>query len=178
MNVKNIELPLFGNIILENTDWEYKYNSCLRGYKFNGNPVDLDVNFIEVTEDNINKVSNALSSLKKLNKIGIESFTHDFEEAGETKSYIEEWNGDIFGQIFSEEEFENFIKDTNADKSIEERLLSKLRLVRMGIYAESDDSFVVMDYAFGYEMDKGFRDNMLVVKLSQNHKVCEITSEG
>ena len=57
MNTKNIELPIFGSIALDNTDWEYKYNSHLQGYKFNGNPVDLDVNFKEVTEKNVNRVS-------------------------------------------------------------------------------------------------------------------------
>jgi hypothetical protein len=176
--MKNIELPIFGNITLENADWEYKYQYGLCKYEFDGNPVDLDVNFIEVTEENIKKVGKALNSLKELNKIGIESFFRDFEEEGETKSYIEEWNGDIFEQIFSEEEFEDFIKDTDCEKSIEERLLSKLRLVRLGIYAESDNSFVTMDYAFGYDIDKGFRDDMLVVKLNQEYEVCEITNEG
>jgi hypothetical protein len=178
MSAKNIELPLFGSITLENANWEYKYKSSLWGYEFNGNPVDLSVNFIEVTEDNVKKVSKALNSLKELNKIGIESFERDFEEAGETKSYIEEWNNDILQQVFSEEEFEEFIKNTDSEKSIEERLLSKLRLVQLSIYAESEDSFVTMDYAFGYEMDRGFRDDMLVVKLNQDYEVCEITNEG
>jgi len=178
MSVKNIELPIFGNIALENTDWEYKYCSRLRGYEFNGNPVDLDVNFIDVTDENVKKVSKALNDLEKLNKIGIESLMQDFEEAGEAQSYIAFWNGDIFGQIFSQEEFEEFIQDTDREKSVEERLLSKLRLVRFGVYAESEDSFVTMDYAFGYDIDKGFRDNMLIVKLNQNYEVCEIVMEG
>ena len=174
----NIELPIFGNITLKNVNWEYKYQSDLQGYEFNGNPVDLGVNFIEVTEDSVNKVSKALNSLEELNKIGIESFMRDFAEKGETQYYIEEWNGDIFAQIFSEEELEDFIKDTDCEKNIEERLLSKLRLVGLGIYAESDDAFVVMDYAFGYEIDKGFRDDMLVVKLNQEYEVCDISNEG
>ena len=178
MSVKNIELPIFGNIALENTDWEYKYCSSLWGYEFNGNPVDLDVNFIDVTDENVKKVSKALNDLEKLNKIGIESFMQDFEEAGEAQSYITFWNEDVFGQIFSQEEFEEFIQDTDREKSVEERLLSKLRLVRFGVYAESEDSFVTMDYAFGYDIDKGFRDNMLIVKLNQNYEVCEIVMEG
>ena len=72
MSVKNIEFPILGNITLENTDWEYKYTCGLQEYEFDGNPVDLDVNFIEVTEENVKKVSKALNDLKKLNKIGIE----------------------------------------------------------------------------------------------------------
>ena len=178
MSTKSIELPILGKITLENADWEYKYNSHLFGREINGNLVDLDVNFIEVTEENIEKVSNALNDLKKLKEIGIESLMRDYEEAGETQYYIKEWNEDIFGQIFTEEEFEEFIKDTDKEKSIEERLLSKLILVRFGVYAESKDSFVTMDYAFGYDIDKGFRDNMLIVKLDQDYVACEIVMEG
>ena len=178
MNAKNIELPLFGNITLENTDWEYKYNSNLWGYEFNGNPVDLDVNFVEVTEENVKKVSKTFNFLEELNNIGIESIIRDFEEEGEANYYIKEWNGDIFEQIFSKEEFEEFIKDTDSEQNIEERLLSKLRLVRFGVYAESDDSYVTMDYAFGYDIDRGFRDNMLIVKLNEDYEVCEIVTEG
>ena len=100
------------------------------------------------------------------------------KEAGEAQYYINEWNEDIFGQIFTQEEFEEFIQDTDKENTIEERLLSKLRLVRFGVYAESEDSFVTMDYAFGYDIDKGFRDNMLIVKLNQDYKVCELVTEG
>lgn len=178
METKSIELPLFGKVTLENTNWEYKYRYGIWEYNFNENPIDLDVNFIEVTDDTIEQVSRALNDLEMLNKIGIESFSRDFEEGGETESYIEEWNGDIFGQIFTEDEFEEFIKGTDKEKSIEERLLSKLKLVRFGVYAESEDSFVTMDYAFGYDMDKGFRDDMLVVKLNRNYEVCDISNEG
>lgn len=176
--MKNIELPLFGNITLKNSDWKYKYESSLRGYEFNGNTIDLDVHFIEVTEENVKNVGQALSDLEKLNKIGFESISHNFEEEGESKSYIEEWNEDIFGQILSEEEFEEFLKDTDSEKRIEERLLSKLRLVRLGIYAESEDDFVTMDFAFGYDIDKGFRDHMLIVKLNQDSEISEIVTEG
>ncbi len=178
MNMKNIELPIFGNIILEDADWEYKYDSHLWGHEIDGQPVDIDVNFIEVSEPNISEVSRALNDLQELNKICIDSIVQDFEEAGEARDYIDEWKEEIFGQIFTEEEFEEFVQDTDKEKSIETRLLSKLRLVRFGVYAESDDSFVTMDYAFGYDLDRGFRDNTLVVKLNQEYEVCEIVAEG
>jgi len=34
------------------------------------------------------------------------------------------------------------------------------------------------DYAFGYDYEKGFRDDMLVVKLDEKYEVLEITNEG
>ena len=178
MSAKNIELPLFGNITLEATNRECKYQSRLNEYEFDGTTIDIDVNFIDVTNSNLRSVIKALNDIEKLNKIGVESFICDFEEGGETKYYIKEWNEEIFGQIFAEDEFDEFIQNTDKEKSVEERLLSKLRLVRFGVYADSKDSFVTMDYAFGYEVDKGFRDDMLVVKLNQDYEVCDISNEG
>lgn len=178
MNEKTIQLPIFGQITLTETNWEYKFTYNIREYNFNGNPIDLDVNFIEVTDDNIKLVSKALNDLDQLNRLGVEGFTKDFASNGETQKYIYEWNEDIFEQIFTETEFEDFIKDTNSNVAIEERILQKLRLVRAGIYAGTSEYFVILDYAFGYDIDKGFRDNMLIVKLDKNYNVCEIANEG
>lgn len=173
-----VKLPRFGEIILESLDWDYKYGKYIFGYEFNGKSVDLDVQFKEVNDDNLKKVTEALIDLDRLEKIASDSIAEDFSNGGGVEYYINEWNEDILGQIFTEEELEAYISDTDKNISMEERLLSKLRLVRVGIYAESEDSFVVMDYAFGYDMDKGFRDNMLVVKMDKNYKVCDISTEG
>ena len=92
--------------------------------------------------------------------------------------YIEEWNEDGFEQVFEEGEFEKFIKDTNTEDSIEKRLLSLLRIVRIGFYTDSEKSFTVLDFAFGYEHDQGFRDDMVVVSLDKKYEVTDVTSEG
>lgn len=175
---KNIELPLFGNITLEETDWEYKYTADIDQYSFDGLFISLDVNFQQLSEDNISTVGRALLDLKKISQLGTDFILQNFAEAGEAKGYIDEWHQDIFEQIFTEKEFEEFLQDTDKSKSIEEQLLSKLRLIRVGIYAEEVDSFIVLDYAFGDDIDKGFLDDMLVLKMNQQYQVCEITTEG
>jgi hypothetical protein len=178
MDYKNIELPIFGHIELKNADWEYKYKADISGYEFGGYKIDLDVHFKNVNSQTIESVSQVLNNLKKIKKIGETAYLQDFENEGEAKEYVEEWNNDIFEQIFTEEEFSEFMQHTDKEKPIEEQVLSLLQLVRVGIYAESDDSFVTLDYAFGYDFDTGFRDNMLVVKLNQDYEVTEITMEG
>lgn len=173
-----IELPILGKVTLENTDFEYKYQAGISEYDFKGKPVDLDVHFIELSQSEIDKVSHALNSIEQLDQIGLECIEKDYKNGGESDYYIREWYPDILEQIFTEEEFENYIKHTDNQKSIEERLLSKLRLVRVGVYAGSDNEFIVLDYAFGYELEKGFRDDMMVVKMDQDLKVCDISNEG
>ena len=175
---KNIELPIFGRIELENADWEYKYKAGISGYKLDKDKIDLDVHFKTVNSQTVESVSRVLNDLKKINETGTSACLQDFEAGGEAKEYVEEWNRDIFEQIFTEEEFSEFMRHTDKEKPIEEQILSLLRLVRVGIYAESDEHFVTLDYAFGYELEKGFRDNMLVVKLNQEYEVTEITMDG
>ena len=81
-------------------------------------------------------------------------------------------------QILHKKEFQVFMSDTNSKLNIDDRLLSKLRIVRFGIYAESETNFITLDYAFGYEMEDGFRDNLLVVKLDKKFKIIDISTEG
>ena len=177
--MRKIELPIFGKIELENTDyWEYKYEASLWAYAFGELSIDIDVHFKELNAVNIDKVSWALNDIKKINEMGRVAYSTDFHNDGSTSAYIEEWEQEIFCQIFSDDEFQEFLIPSDKNASIKERLLSLLRLVRIGIYAEADNGFAVMDYAFGYSMDKGFRDNMLVVKLNEQYEVLEITSEG
>ena len=174
--MNEIELPLFGKIKLEESNGEYEY--WLWKYDFDGKPVDLDVHFDELTEKKIAQVSDALNKLNDIHQKGIDAFQKDFEEGGRVQEYIEEWNEDGFIQVFEEGEFEKFIKNANPEETIEKRLLSLIRIVRIGFYTQSDESFLVLDFAFGYDQDHGFRDDMVVVTLNEKYEVTDITSEG
>jgi len=174
--MNEIELPLFGKIKLEESNGEYEH--WLWKYDFDGKIIDLDVHFDQLTETNITIVSDALNDLNKIHQIGVVGFQKDFEDGGRVKEYIEEWNEDIFLQIFEEGEFEKFIENTNPEETIEKRLLSLIRIVRIGFYTKSDEPFAVLDFAFGYEQDEGFRDDMIVVTLNQKYEVTDVTSEG
>lgn len=176
MQTQTIVLPIFGKIELKNIDSEYE--ALIYAYDCEDVIIDLDVHFKELDPININSVSKVLEELNLVIKIGAKIIFTNFFNDGVAKKYIEEWNEDIFEQIFSQKEFDAFVFNTDKNKSIEERLLSLIRLVRVGIYTESDNSFIILDYAFGYDIDKGFRDDMLVIKLNIDYKFLEITTEG
>jgi len=171
-----IELPIFGKIKLNAFSDGFEYD--LWKHDLDGKPVDFDVNFDKLSEANISLVSKALNNINEIIGIGITAFQKDFEDGGRVQEYIEEWNEDGFEQVFEEGEFEKFIENTNPEDSIEKRLLSLLRIVRVGFYTDSEKSFVVMDFAFGYDEDQGFRDDMIVVCLNQKYEVTDVTSEG
>lgn len=179
-----IELPIFGKVILDKNnwkDWDYRFETRLRKYNFNGLPIDLDVHFKKVDNQKILKVSSALNELGKIHEIGATAIQKDYQKGQVVKDYLKEWEEDIFLQIFDDEkDFQTFIKDTDKEKNIEERLLSLIRIVRIGIYTESENSYVTMDFAFGYDHkdEFGFREDMLVVTLNTKLKVTDICTEG
>ena len=182
MEKKNVELPIFGNVELDDidiTDYKYQYYEAYPGkFDLGELSVDFDVHFEELRDDYINSVHLALDNREKLNQIATAAYIADYESGGETSDYIQNWQDDIFGQIFSAEEFASFIVGTNEDMPLGKWLLSLLRLVRIGIYAGGAESFIVMDYAFGDDYDKGFRDDMLVVKMNEKYEVEAIVGEG
>lgn len=174
-----IELPVFGITNLnEEEGYEYQFYVKKWKYDFEDKKIDLDVNFKEVNESKIDKVKSSLNKLLEIHKIGIEAIQKDFKEGEVVKEYIEEWNEDIFLQMFDEDEFQKFIEDTDKEERIEKRLLSLIRIVRIGIYVESENSFITMDFAFGYDSKIGFRDDMLVVTINPEFKVTDICTEG
>jgi hypothetical protein len=53
-----------------------------------------------------------------------------------------------------------------------------IRIVRIGIYAESEESFIIMDFAFGYEQERGFRDDMIAISLNPDYQITDIDTAG
>lgn len=176
----NIKLPILGKIkVEESSQWgEYKYSCRLNKYQFENIPIDISVNFKNINQQTIQEVSKPLNQLKSLIQYGKNGIVDDYNKKGEAEYYIREWKDYIFEQIFSEEEYAEFISDTDPNLKIENRLLHKIRPVQFSIYAESEHDLVTIDYAFGYDIDKGFRDDMLVVKLNKTLKIENISTEG
>ncbi len=119
-----------------------------------------------------------MTNLSNIIKFAEDELSNDFEKEGETHYYISEWKDEIFGYIFSEQEFNDFISDTDSKLTLERRILKKLTLVRVGLYIDTSDEFLVLDYAFGKDFDKGFRDSILAVKINSDYKLDCIVMEG
>jgi len=181
METQHLELPIFGNVVLKYfdiPDWEYKYETYLRAYVFGEITIDISVYFKELSDNYISKVRQVLTDIQKINEIATTAYISDYHNGSNASDYIQEWHEDIFKQIFSDDEFHAFLAQSDESVPVKERLLSLLRLVGIGIYAGADENFIVMDYAFGYDIEKGFRDDMLVVKINERYDVTEITNEG
>ena len=104
--ITKIELPIFGEINMEQTDmsdWEYRYEAHLQKHIFNGMEVDISVHFRTLNKTAIEEVGQALENMNKINALGIAAFTENYKAGGESERYIREWSEDIFQQIFNVE---------------------------------------------------------------------------
>jgi len=183
-----LELPHFGEIDLEFCENEYPddKNHTHYGYdysigktfgddfKFQDRLLDLDVNFTELSKTNISLVTNSLNNFDEIVKKGKNFLTDDFNSNGEVKSYINEW----IEYYLDEEPFKSLAEKPFTEETPNE-LLNKLEIVRVGFYSWAENHpYIIIDFAFGYEIDSGYRDNMLVIKLSTDYELVELTTEG
>ena len=183
-----IELPHFGKIDLEYFENEYPdekdyvhygYDYSIGAtygdeFKFQHKYLDLDVNFSELTNENILLVTNSLNNLKKIIEKGKNELRDDFNSNGEVKNYINEW----IEYYLEDEPFKGLANEPFTEDTPNE-LLNKLEVVRIGFYALSESNpYIVMDFAFGHKIDSGFRDNILVLKFNSENELVELTTEG
>ena len=123
-------LPYFGNLPTENLE-EY-YNVDI---ELNGNKIQVDLNFEHQTVDTLilDKIKNFIEKLEKFDKLNKTYILNDYnDEDGDTvKFYLE--------HHLEEVDKEELTKLVNFDDTItepEQQLLSKLKLVRVGLYPE------------------------------------------
>ncbi|MBX2876453.1 MAG: DUF2004 domain-containing protein [Saprospiraceae bacterium] len=173
-----IEFSRIGPVKLKKKEDEYVFEDWTITYQLEGQPLDLDIHLKELDDSSIAIVNIVLTELEKIRDIGQSALVKNFEEGDVVKDYIEEWNEDIFFQVFEEDEFQDFIKDTAPSLSIEERLLSLLRLVRVGIYRNSKDHLLTLDFAFGHGDEEGFRQHMFVLWLNEDYELVDMGIEG
>jgi Protein of unknown function (DUF2004) len=169
--MKNIELPHFGRINFTQLD---EYYAAVT--EFNGLTLRLDLNFenkciSEVEIINIKKFLENISAFDVQNKTQIDK---DFNDEGEATDYI-----NFYLDELDEEELRGIIDFENRDKPKEEQLLSKLRLIRVGLYPDRKfgaDYYGVFDYSI--EIGGEPCNQLLVVKTDNKGELDHITWES
>jgi len=139
-------LPHFGNLQIDNLEEYYDFEM-----EFNGNKITVDLNFdtktIDVlTMDKIKNVIENIDTFDKVNKTYIQDDYND-EEGDTVKFYLEHHL-----EEFSKEELATLINFDDTTTDLKQQLLTKLKLIRVGLYVESEANSAIFDYSFGYEI--------------------------
>lgn len=132
--------------------------------------IELDLNFYDgVPEyDWVAEYENYTKGLKQYKADVEAAIRSDYEDGGDVKEYIdfhlEELDASIIDKVLA---------STDASKSKEERLLSALKLVRIGFYP-GEENYAVWDYSIGREI----ADMLVVVNTDNTGKISYVTWES
>lgn len=161
-------LPYFGNLPTENLEEYYDVD-----IELNGNEIQVDLNFEHQTVDTLilDKVKNFIEKLEKFDKLNKTYILNDYnDEDGDTvKFYLE--------HHLEEVDKEELTKLVNFDDTItepEQQLLSKLKLVRVGLYPDNEDNFAIFDYSIG----KDITNYLVVINTDENGQLDYMTMES
>ncbi|MBE5319923.1 DUF2004 domain-containing protein [Pedobacter sp. MR2016-19] len=161
-------LPYFGNLQTENLEEYYDVD-----IELNGNEIQVDLNFEHQTVDTLilDKVKNFIEKLEKFDKLNKTYILNDYnDEDGDTvKFYLE--------HHLEELDKEELTKLVNFDDTItepEQQLLSKLKLVRVGLYPDNEDNFAIFDYSIG----KDITNYLVVINTDENGQLDYMTMES
>ncbi|MBL7786137.1 MAG: DUF2004 domain-containing protein [Chitinophagales bacterium] len=167
----NIELPYFGQVDFNQLNEYYSTET-----EYIGLILRLDLNFKNksITKEeavNIKKFLDRISVFDIQNKTEI---TKDFNNEGEAKDYI-----NFYFDELDDEELSGIFDYQNQNKPKEEQLLSKLRLIRIGLYPDgkyNTEYYGVFDYSI--EIDGEPCNQLLVVKTNNIGGLDHITWES
>jgi hypothetical protein len=161
-----IDLPFFHELNSDSlTDY---YEATI---DFEQATIQLDINFDGTTidPDKLLTVKNYLDDLQAIIGIAKKGIFNDFENGEDVKEFL----------TFHIEELDQSDLDsllTHADKtlSLEQQILSILKLRRIGFYPDADDEFAILDFV----LDEEISQYILVVKINDHKTIDHITMES
>lgn len=132
--------------------------------------VELDLNFYDGVPNHnwVDDYENYIKNIKRHKSVVEAAIRSDYEEGGDVKEYVD----------FHLEELDSAVIDavlegTDTSKTKDERLLSALKLVRIGFYP-AGDNYAVWDYTIGRDI----ADQVVVVNTDTTGKINYVTVES
>lgn len=161
-------LPHFGALDIENLEEFY-----LTDIESNGNTVHVDLNFEtqSLDTDTMDKVKTFIDSIERINILNNKHITNDFnDEDGDTvRVYM-----DHHIEELDSAEISNLINFDDTKIEPTKQLLSKLRLVRVGIYPQNEDFFASFDYSIGMDLT----DYLIVIYTDEHGQLQDMVMES
>ncbi|NCD68487.1 DUF2004 domain-containing protein [Mucilaginibacter agri] len=160
-----LNLPFFGDLNSESLQDYYDKDVIFGSAK-----IQLDLNFYEtsIDEDKLSILKQYLNDLEKVVELAKKEINSDFKGGENVVEFLEHHI-----DVLDETELEAIIDTKDKSLSVEQRLLSALKLMRIGFYPEDDD-FAIFDFTLGEEISQ----YLLVVKFNNQMQLQEITMES
>jgi hypothetical protein len=161
-------LPHFGQLDLTKPD-EY-YDADIQ---FDGGEIQIDLNFEgkNIDPKRLDKVKHFIEHIADFDKKNKKYIEQDYadEDCDTVKTYIEHHLEDI-----DKTELTDLVDFDNKSIGPGKQLMKALRLVRVGLYPDSDDQFAIFDYSIGRELTQ----YLVVINTDENGKLDYMTMES
>jgi hypothetical protein len=161
-----IDLPFFNELNSDSlTDY---YEATI---DFEQATIQLDINFDETTidPDKLLTVMNYLDELQAIIGIAKKGIFNDFENGEDVKEFLT-----FHIEELDKSDLDSLLKHADKTLSLEQQILSILKLRRIGFYPDDDDEFAILDFV----LDKEISQYILVVKINDSKTVDHITMES
>ncbi|MBV8328017.1 DUF2004 domain-containing protein [Chryseobacterium sp.] len=166
--MKEYTLPHFGKLSTDNLEEYYDVYIDV-----NGNRIQIDLNFENGSIDalKLDKVKNYLDNIEKFDRFNKQYILEDYhDENGDTvKFYLEHHL-----EEFEKDHFSSLINFHDTTIKPEQQLLTKLKLLRIGLYPDSEENFAVSDYSIGED----FTNYLVVVNTDENGQLDYMAMES
>ena len=166
---KEYTLPYFGQLDL--TDLSDYYDIEI---EFGGRPVQLDLNFDggKPAFDKLAAVKTFLEHLPQQDQRNREYMRADYEAITEEDSLKFYLNFHL--EEIGEEQLIGLVGAGDETLPVEEQLLDKIVLVRVGFYPDEDGYFAICDYSFGREIT----NYLVVISVDEHGELLDMTVES
>ncbi|MDO1451853.1 DUF2004 domain-containing protein [Rhodocytophaga aerolata] len=141
--------------------------------EYKGRTVSLDLNIVGATKiesANIKAVDDFLNNLDQYEPTLRSALKKDLKEKGETDYYLQEHIEEL-----GKAQINNLMISADKKGTKKEQLLSVVYLKRIGLYPEEEDETLAI---FDYTLSKELTDELLVVNITKDWKIKEITVES
>jgi hypothetical protein len=161
-----INLPFFNELDSDNLKDYYEVDVVIAH-----NTIQLDLNFDEtsINPDKLLILKSYLDAPQAIINIAKKGILNDYENGEDVKEFLT-----FHSEELDQSDLNNLLKHADKSLSLEEQLLSILKLRRIGFYPYEDDEFAILDFV----LDEDVSQYILVVKMNNTKTVDNITMES
>jgi hypothetical protein len=161
-----INVPFFNELDSDNLTDYYEV-----GVVIEHNNIQLDINFDHTTinPDRLFILKSYLDEPQAIINIAKIGIFNDFENDEDVKEFLT-----FHIEELDQNDLDNLLKHADKTLSLEDQMLSILKLRRIGFYPYEDDEFAILDFV----LDEDISQYILVVKMNNSKTVDNITMES
>ena len=139
--------------------------------KINSKKIEIDLNFEteSISKETVKNINSGLRNLENILNNSWEWIIDNYKQGDDVKEFISFHLDDFF-----KDDPEEILKGTDPKLDNKERFLKTLRVNRVGIYPDSEENFLIIDWMTDPELS----NYILVINLNKNFNLEYITIES